>query len=486
LECYEPTVPLFGLAASFSSSWKDGIVRKYPLGAFLSGMRGLDIGVETCISVNSRGMMAIQHQVSRDGYYDFSEDGGKGKVKPSFVDFIMTCIEDVEDDGDTISQDNGSVEMSQQQQHNGLQDITNEDRSTNVEVGRRKARENVARSRPKRGRAKAVAAARKEEESSAEEEEEEQPVQKAGQKGEHYDDDEAESNGDIVGNDGDVDFNDEHAHRNAQEDHNATKPSPKRPSNNDTSRILEELEVDQDMVSSHRKGGAAAVGQGRKNALEDLRRRRQEQRQLRQSLDYRKDDKMQKSDEHSDDDNDGSDHGKHENRRKKRSNNSTSGRKRRSTDSSKAAAAPRKGARRRSEEAVVDCDNSDSNPSEDDHDTTNTTNGQSSTSSKQRHHHSNPAQDSQSEDDDDDGDETELEDSLDVTAEIPQLFSKRSSLSTSRHGRSSRGSHGRDRGSMDGNGGDHSEEEVEQEPRMMYGDTKLEFTQDGYGSDGSF
>ena len=39
---------------------------------------------------------------------------------------------------------------------------------------------------------------------------------------------------------------------------------------------------------------------------------------------------------------------------------------------------------------------------------------------------------------------------------------------------------------MDGNGGDHSEEEVEQALRMMYGDTKLEFTQDGYGSDGSY
>jgi hypothetical protein len=30
--------------------------------------------------------------------------------------------------------------------------------------------------------------------------------------------------------------------------------------------------------------------------------------------------------------------------------------------------------------------------------------------------------------------------------------------------------------------GDNSESEMEQEPRMMYGDTKLEFTQDSYDS----
>jgi len=83
----------------------------------------------------------------------------------------------------------------------------------------------------------------------------------------------------------------------------------------------------------------------------------------------------------------------------------------------------------------------------------------------------------QTQSDDDDGDTTEPEDSLDVTAEIPNLFSKRSSLLTS-----ARAGGGKRRKNMtnDSYNSDNDESDGEQEPRMMYGDTKLEFTQDGY------
>ena len=37
--------------------------RSYPLHSFLQGMRGLDIAHETCMTLNAKGMIAIQHQV---------------------------------------------------------------------------------------------------------------------------------------------------------------------------------------------------------------------------------------------------------------------------------------------------------------------------------------------------------------------------------------------------------------------------------------
>ncbi|KAL7535318.1 hypothetical protein ACHAXR_006421, partial [Thalassiosira sp. AJA248-18] len=444
LECYKPNVPLFG---SIATSSKDGqIVRRYPLGAFLSGMRGLDIGVETCISVNTRGMMAIQHQISREGYYDFSEDGSRNS-RPSFVDFIMTCIEDEEDDGDTVSQvsqDNTNVEM--QMQHNGLHDITNNERpADDLEVGRRKTRDTVARSR---GRGRAKAAPR--EESSSSEDEDKRPVRKAGQKGKKYDNDDAESDGDsgAGGASGNVDFGDEHEYQKADNDCATNKTSSKS-SNNAASRILGELEMDKDMLSSRQRGAGATAMQGKTNALEDIRRRRREQRLHRQSLDYQRDDKMQKSDE--DDNSDDADND--ENRRRKSNDSSKSDSRKRRSNSSKAVS--RKA--RRSEEDKED--DNDFNPSEDGDDA----HGNSQT--KHSNRHSNPAQDSQSQSqsEDDDGDETEHEDSLDVTAEIPLLFSKRSSLSTSRHGVSRRSSSRRSNNcSMDNS----DEDEVEQEPRM--------------------
>ena len=58
--------------------------RTYPLHSLQSGMRGLDFANETCISINESGMIAIQHQV-----LDSVTQG-----PPSFVDFIMSCLED--------------------------------------------------------------------------------------------------------------------------------------------------------------------------------------------------------------------------------------------------------------------------------------------------------------------------------------------------------------------------------------------------------
>ena len=77
----------------------------------------------------------------------------------------------------------------------------------------------------------------------------------------------------------------------------------------------------------------------------------------------------------------------------------------------------------------------------------------------------------QSSSDEDEDEDSEPEDVLDVTAEIPKLFSKSPSMSTSRHGK------------RRGKGADMDDDEaVDEEPKMMYGDTRLEFTQDGYES----
>jgi len=404
LECYKPNVPLFGVNAT-SSSGGDGknIVRRYSLSAFLSGMRGLDIGVETCISVNARGMMAIQHQVDRDGYYNYSEDGDGGK--PSFVDFIMTCIEDEVEEGDGVSQEDASVRMDRQ--HSGLNDVTNTASADMEDVASRKSKS--TRSRATSGK----------EDSSSDEEEEERPTRKTGRKGKKRNDAESEFGGD----DGEeVEYGSE----DEQEKRRANKK------NDATSKLLGELEVDSDMLSSRRGGATKATTaiQGRKNALEDIRRRRQE----------RQKESAEKPDDEEDEDDDTTTN----NGRKSSDSNNSSSRKRRS-DTSKARSSRKT---RRSEEADEDTNNQ----------------------GKSGYSRYRPAQDSQESQSEDDGEETENE--LDVTAEIPQLFSKRSSLSTSRH--SSRGSNFRTTASMDN---DKSEEE-EQEPRMHYGDTKLEFTQD--------
>jgi hypothetical protein len=73
--------------------------RSYPLNSFLGSMRGLDIAEETCITMNTSGMMAIQHQVI---------DANVGDGNPNFVDFIMVCLEDEDDEDDDDEDDDAS------------------------------------------------------------------------------------------------------------------------------------------------------------------------------------------------------------------------------------------------------------------------------------------------------------------------------------------------------------------------------------------
>lgn len=63
----------------------------YPLSSLLASLKGLDIAQETCITINSIGMMAIQHQIL---------DPSVGGESPSFVDFILCSLKDDGDDDD--------------------------------------------------------------------------------------------------------------------------------------------------------------------------------------------------------------------------------------------------------------------------------------------------------------------------------------------------------------------------------------------------
>lgn len=62
--------------------------RSFPMQLLLASMRGLEIAKETCISLNSNGMIAIQHQI-------FDKIGNR---EPNYVDFIMSCLQDDEEE----------------------------------------------------------------------------------------------------------------------------------------------------------------------------------------------------------------------------------------------------------------------------------------------------------------------------------------------------------------------------------------------------
>lgn len=79
--------------------------RTFPLHSLLASMSGLDIAQETCITINTAGMMAIQHQVVDPAL------GGN----PSFVDFILCCMEDDENDEEEEEGDEHSSQQSQSQ-----------------------------------------------------------------------------------------------------------------------------------------------------------------------------------------------------------------------------------------------------------------------------------------------------------------------------------------------------------------------------------
>lgn len=91
-ECHV-VVPYLGnhpeVFISLEGVGNDGIVhaRSYPMPSILAGMRGLEIAIETCISINGNGMIAIQHQAL--------DKVGNGD--PNYIDFIMGCLQEDED-----------------------------------------------------------------------------------------------------------------------------------------------------------------------------------------------------------------------------------------------------------------------------------------------------------------------------------------------------------------------------------------------------
>lgn len=74
-----------------SSSSAAPPARVYPLHALTESMLGLEIAEETCITINDAGMMAIQHQVIDRTL----------SIAPSFVDFILCCMQDEDDDDES-------------------------------------------------------------------------------------------------------------------------------------------------------------------------------------------------------------------------------------------------------------------------------------------------------------------------------------------------------------------------------------------------
>jgi hypothetical protein len=185
--------------------------------------------------------MAIQHQVSRDEYLE-----SRSTARPSFVDFIMTCIED-DDDDDNAAACQAGVNDGQyrtMKAKSGLQDITNtESLDEEISIGR-KTQLSDLRSRANNGQRGVTRSSTTERSKSSSSPEDKQRF----------------SDGEST--------------------------SPERAQSSMTSLLLDELEVDKDLISSHKK--RATPSQGRNDALEDIRRRRQErQLQQRRCLDDR-------------------------------------------------------------------------------------------------------------------------------------------------------------------------------------------------------
>jgi hypothetical protein len=83
-----------------------GQAYSFPLHSLLGSLRGLEIAEETCITINSNGMVAIQHQVL---------DKTTGDGSPNFVDFIMCSLEEEEDEEDEEERTAVSPERASQQ-----------------------------------------------------------------------------------------------------------------------------------------------------------------------------------------------------------------------------------------------------------------------------------------------------------------------------------------------------------------------------------
>jgi Repair protein Rad1/Rec1/Rad17 len=79
------------------------VTRSYTMHSLVSSMKALDIATESVISINAQGIMAIQHKT-----VDPACEGCS-----NFVDFIMTCLEDVGDDEDKEGEDASSTRSPQ-------------------------------------------------------------------------------------------------------------------------------------------------------------------------------------------------------------------------------------------------------------------------------------------------------------------------------------------------------------------------------------
>ena len=82
--------------------------KSYPLHSILSAMRGLEIACETCVTINQKGMIAIQHQVL----------DSVGKGQPNFVDFIMGSLyqeeeENIQDEEESVNAEREDINDAQ-------------------------------------------------------------------------------------------------------------------------------------------------------------------------------------------------------------------------------------------------------------------------------------------------------------------------------------------------------------------------------------
>jgi hypothetical protein len=87
-------------------------MRSYHLYSLLQGMRGLDIAQETCISINSNGMVAIQHQVL----------DVVGNSEANFIDFLMCAVQ--EEDVESCSDDEPHSSLANKMSSTGRRSAT--------------------------------------------------------------------------------------------------------------------------------------------------------------------------------------------------------------------------------------------------------------------------------------------------------------------------------------------------------------------------
>jgi hypothetical protein len=86
-----------------SSTTEPRSLLRYPLHALTESMRGLEIAQETCLTINAAGMLAIQHQVL---------DPTLSDQAPSFIDFILCCLQYEDDEASRAVPQNHAARTS--------------------------------------------------------------------------------------------------------------------------------------------------------------------------------------------------------------------------------------------------------------------------------------------------------------------------------------------------------------------------------------